>query len=211
METIAPDSPYTASERFTRVMDVLREVIAREGKQRGISAVWLALIWARLRRFAVRIARLDEWVRVGKPERTVTPRAVEAPEAEPLEVEPPPVRPRTALPQQRGWLVRLIPEVEWVRGTMHVLLKKPEFVALISEAPQVGRILRPLCLMLNIDVPSALRLPRSAWAWRAMIASESAAARAWREGGGGWPRWRGRGALWRKEDVSWEFLFAKYV
>jgi len=42
-------------------------------------------------------------------------------------------------------------------------LSDPEMMALIEAAPEeAGRILRPLCRLLNVEVPAALRLPRKA-------------------------------------------------
>ena len=38
-------------------------------------------------------------------------------------------------------------------------LAEPELAALLRDAPQAGRLLRPLCRMLAIPVPAPLRLP----------------------------------------------------
>jgi hypothetical protein len=40
------------------------------------------------------------------------------------------------------------------------MLEDPEMAALVAEAPQLGRTLRPLCRMLAVKPPAWLRLPR---------------------------------------------------
>ncbi len=69
-------------------------------------------------------------------------------------------RPRLAFPRAAAWLNRLIPATaRWSPG-IGLLLASPECQALIADAPQAGRILRPLCHMLGIPLPVALRLPK---------------------------------------------------
>jgi hypothetical protein len=40
------------------------------------------------------------------------------------------------------------------------LVEDPELQALVAAAPQLGRVLRPLCHMLAVKLPPWLRLPR---------------------------------------------------
>jgi hypothetical protein len=70
--------------------------------------------------------------------------------------------PRTAaapsvLPRGRGWLLRLDPQgPKQATYFKSLLLGHPELPALIAAAPQVGRILRPLCHMLDVEPPPEL-------------------------------------------------------
>lgn len=64
------------------------------------------------------------------------------------------------LPRAFGWLVRLVTGVTCYRSQLQHLLSDPEIEALVSAAPQMGRMLRPLCHMLAIRVPEFLaRIP----------------------------------------------------
>jgi hypothetical protein len=65
------------------------------------------------------------------------------------------------LPRSFGWLVRLGSEAACYRSQLQYLLSDPEIAALLAAAPQVGRVLRPLCHMLGLRVRQwpALCLP----------------------------------------------------
>lgn len=75
--------------------------------------------------------------------------------------------PLPRLPRAFGWFIRLIPGVASYRSQLYHLLGEPEIGTLLSAAPQLGRMLRPLCLMLAIKptpdlhplVSSILRRP----------------------------------------------------
>jgi hypothetical protein len=68
---------------------------------------------------------------------------------------------RKALPVRFGWLVR---QVGWQAagfgGQLRTVLETPEMVALLEACPQAGRILRPVCRMLAVEV-SLLRIPKA--------------------------------------------------
>jgi len=64
------------------------------------------------------------------------------------------------LPARFGWLLRFGSEVACHRSQLeHWLTANPELGKLLAAAPHAGRILRPLCHMLGIPLPPALRLP----------------------------------------------------
>ena len=67
-------------------------------------------------------------------------------------------------PKAYGWLLTLAPELNTRigRAQIETLLADPALLALLAEAPQAGRILRPLCHMLRIELPACLRLPARA-------------------------------------------------
>jgi hypothetical protein len=71
------------------------------------------------------------------------------------------------------------------------MLDDPEMAALVAGAPQLGRVLRPLCRMLAVKPPAWLRLPR-----RRRPAPARAAARPT-------PLRLGAGELWRAPGL-WE-------
>ena len=67
---------------------------------------------------------------------------------------------RERLPARFGWMLRFGSEVACLRSQLeHWLTTNPELATLLAAAPQAGRILRPLCHMLGIPLPPALRLP----------------------------------------------------
>ncbi len=64
------------------------------------------------------------------------------------------------LPARFGWMLRFGSEVACHRSQLeHWLTTNPELGKLLAAAPHAGRILRPLCHMLGIPLPPALRLP----------------------------------------------------
>ena len=69
-------------------------------------------------------------------------------------------RPKSVrLPSKFGWMLRYGSEVACRRSQLeHWLTTNPGAAAFIAEVPQSRRILRPLCHMLGIELPEALRL-----------------------------------------------------
>jgi hypothetical protein len=71
-------------------------------------------------------------------------------------------------PRQFGWLVTWTPEADpRAFDQMEWMLAQLDMQELIAAAPQMGRVLRPLCRMLGVSLPAALRPPRRARARRA--------------------------------------------
>jgi hypothetical protein len=63
-------------------------------------------------------------------------------------------------PKNFAWLIRMLPyEAACFGSQLQHQFSQPEMMALLEAAPQVGRLLRPLCRMLAIELPPALRLP----------------------------------------------------
>jgi hypothetical protein len=157
--------PATLSlpDRFAEIIGGLcRALSAQSAWCREVGPLGV-LIWGRLCRMRTRFTAIAARVQAG------TLPAV-AP-ARPRAATPRPATPRPAaapdqprLPPPRiGWLVRLVPEPwhlnSW-RVPLEELLADPQTAALAAVAPQVGRELRPLCRMLNVEVPPELRLPK---------------------------------------------------
>ncbi len=69
-------------------------------------------------------------------------------------------RPKNLLPRARGWLRRLMPMTGESAGGLWYLMNEAEMMEIIANAPQVGRILRPLCRILDAPLPPGLMLPK---------------------------------------------------
>ena len=69
----------------------------------------------------------------------------------------PVVAPKPRVPGGKMWLVKVL---GWEAGghasQLGALLAEPEMRAVLEAVPAVGRILRPLCRMLGIEVPGAI-------------------------------------------------------
>lgn len=143
---LAPLTPATPADRFARLIEALcRSVAARGG--RGLAGPLAILLWGRLRRMAERFASLAARLRAGR-----------------LSADPatgrsgrsgPPPRP---LPRGVAWLIRLVPEAAVSGSQLQHLLADPEMAEFIAAAPQIGRLLRPLCRMLGVHPPPGLAL-----------------------------------------------------
>jgi hypothetical protein len=126
-----------------------------------VNRAMATLAWGRMQRLAERFARLRARLEAGtlRPPRARGERDDEpAPEARPR------VRVRRPwlpfLPRTFGWFARTVPGAGPAAQEFEMLLASPGMPALISVAPQAGRILRPLAHMLGVRRPEFLRLPR---------------------------------------------------
>jgi hypothetical protein len=145
-----PPAPPGLAETFRLIIGGLCEAVARRIAADRTAGPFILLIVARLRRIARRFAALAARVQAGKlkPPRHRTPKP-----------RPPRERP-PGLPRSFGWLIRFVPyEAACFGSQLQHQFSQPEMMALLEVAPQAGRILRPLCRMLQIDLPPALRLP----------------------------------------------------
>jgi HAMP domain-containing protein len=142
------------AQRFITLIEGLCHVLIKHGRGRFIAAPMLLLIWNRVIRMSRRFARLAERVHLGT---LSLPAPARSRDASP---RPARVRPAAeALPGHFRWLVNMIPETEAIGGDLCWLLQRPEMGELFFNAPEVGRILRPLCRMLGVEPPAELRLP----------------------------------------------------
>ncbi|MBV9653655.1 MAG: hypothetical protein JOZ42_03725 [Acetobacteraceae bacterium] len=160
MTAVAPAQSLT--ERFSFAVElVLRGFSLSLPKDRAVAPFALAT-WNRLRRLVARFSALVAAIEAG---RLSTPRRSLAPER-----QPPPLSPESQIqpqaqempvPKAYGWLLTLAPELNTRVGRAQIesLLADPALLALLAQAPQAGRILRPLCHMLRIPLPQCLRLP----------------------------------------------------
>ena len=69
--------------------------------------------------------------------------------------------PAIALPRRFGWLVQAGGHQAAGFGLqLQTVLNTPEMTALLAASPQAGRILRPLCRALAMEVPGVSEAPR---------------------------------------------------
>jgi hypothetical protein len=177
METHAPNPTY-AAERFTAIIEELCRALTKHARTRFISEPMLLLIWNRIMRLARHLASLAERVRTGRLSDPAPARSRGASPPSAGAPEQPYVDPSEVLPRHFRWLVNMIPETEAVGVDLCWLLQRLEMEELIFAAPQVGRILRPLCRMLGVEPTAALRLPVRARVPSATVASGTDAASA---------------------------------
>jgi hypothetical protein len=147
-------APLTLPDRITGLIEALMNDVAAEVVWDWLPNWFIKLLWLRFRRLKSRFASIMARFHAGTlsapgttPRRPATPR--------------PPAESRLeGLPQRKGWVL------EKINGTMipgyelEKLVEDPELEALVADAPQLGRVLRPLCRMLAVKMPPWLRLPR---------------------------------------------------
>jgi hypothetical protein len=166
--------PRTAADRFVVIINSLCQAtaarVARSPyRPHGLAGSLIILIVTRLRRMAARFAALAALAAHVQAGTLPAPRHRKTGHCERSEEiagrTPPPASLKDRLPTRFAWLIRLVPEAACPRSQFCYLLSDPEIAALLAAAPQMGRILRPLCRMLGIKLhptmaPPALILPR---------------------------------------------------
>ena len=163
----------TITTRLIAILTNLRQAIAAFAAQqnRAQNLVWLgatayspiippntparlpdetwSLLYTRLNRMAARFTALFHRWRTGTlpaPRPTQTGR-------------PYTPRPILRLPTKRGWVNHRIPASAACTGQLEALLQDPELPEFLAQAPQAGRLLRPLCHALGLPEPTWLKLP----------------------------------------------------
>jgi hypothetical protein len=175
IETLTSTYP---ADRFTCLIEEICRVLSKHGRERFIAQPLLLLIWNRIMGMARRFASLAERVRTGRLSHTAPARSRNASPPPAGAAEQPRVAPAEVLPRHFRWLVNMLPEAETFGADLCWLLQRLETEELIFAAPQVGRILRPLCRMLGVEPTAALRLPVRVPVRSATVASGTEAASA---------------------------------
>jgi len=163
----APLHP-AAIQRFALIIDGLCRSFAAS-HARGVAGPLILLVWSRLRRIGARFAAVAARVRSGTVPAASSRAACRGTACGPAASRPTPSGARQTLPRGFAWLVRLAPEAACHGSQLQNLLSDAEMVALLSAAPQMARVLRPLCRMLGVE-PTPELLPPWARA-RASVAS----------------------------------------
>ena len=141
-----------APDRFAYIIGALCQAVAARGAVIGVIHI---LIWKRLSRTGQRFARLVARVRSGELPSATSAGSRATRQAKRRKSDDPADRPVERLPRGLAWLFRLVPEAGAYGTQLNHLLSDPEMVALLQAAPQMGRLLRPLCQMLA----KAIRTP----------------------------------------------------
>jgi hypothetical protein len=164
----------TLTERFGHLLYWLFEGMAADWRRRGLRHVHNGEITQRIgglwKRFRSVVARWEAGTL-----RPVVSRqgSVVSEEVTPHPGPPPQERERgraqravpgwSVLPRRFGWLkALLLPDRQHcVLAFNWLLLDDADMKAIIAEAPvQIGRVLRPFCHILGLEVPAELRLPK---------------------------------------------------
>ncbi len=159
METLTPT--LSPSDRFTALVEGLFADITTRAANPWVpllpvQLVLIKLIWRRLRRMSRQFAAIMAQLRAGTLPQVGS------------EARPAPARPagsaRPHEPSRRfGWVIYAVSWFVWNRHyELEEMLEDPETAAQVAEAPQLGRVLRPMCRMLAVKPPAWLRLPRRA-------------------------------------------------
>jgi hypothetical protein len=155
--------------RLAVIVDTMREPIGQRANRGGVVGVLLGVLFWRLVRMVGRLDRLILRWQAGKlrPEREsrvrrsrgqpVSCQESSTPGSPLPESLPQPASPR--MPRGHGWLIRLAQPTAQAAMMVEFLMADAEAAGLFAAAPQAGRIFRPLCRMLGIPIPPALRLP----------------------------------------------------
>jgi hypothetical protein len=143
--TSKPHFPNPAEDVLDIIEGLCRAISEQEICPRMPYALWApfaALLIARLRRAARRFASIVARLRAG----TLRQRApTQASDTEPSEARP---RDPDPFPRTYGWLSDLVPYLARKYGdVLGLLMRDPGMQALLAEAPQLGRIMRPLLIM----------------------------------------------------------------
>jgi hypothetical protein len=173
MEDTPPPRILDPAVLFEFLIGTLCGVVEIVGPRHRLTAAVMGLIWRRVRQLGDRFAKLVERVRAGGfcDELPVRGRVASA---RPEGTEA--VWPRRALGKLRqhfGWIVHLLRETKQSKNSLYWVLARPEFKELIAAAPlHFGRILRPLCRMLGVEMPIPLLLAAREWKAAVVAAAE---------------------------------------
>ena len=122
----------------------------------GLDAVFAVVLYRRIGRIAGRIERMLVRFRAGRLWR-VTQRAQGQGRCGRIAGRGP------ALPRRFGWLVQAGGHRAAAVGSqLQAVLNTPEMTALLAASPQAGRILRPLCRALAVELPALAAPSRKA-------------------------------------------------
>ena len=144
--------PTCFAEIFALILSGLQKAMGAAQTKVFVDPDLVYRTWNRISRLSARFLALVAAFRAGRlrPPRAGGPRKGNAAKK--------PFR----FPSKFGWMLRFGSEVCCSRSQLeHWLATNEEAAAFIAAAPrQAGRILRPLCHMLGIELPEALRPPK---------------------------------------------------
>jgi hypothetical protein len=148
-----PSAFLDPAARFTGIINGLFRAIGARRDAGFLAGPAAMLLWTRLGQLRERIRRLAARLASGKGPGVPRSRRAQG------GTERKPRRPPQLMPRDLGWLIRLVPEAAACGSQLRHLLADPETATLIEAAPQLGRLLRPLCRSLGVAPPPGLRPP----------------------------------------------------
>jgi hypothetical protein len=163
--TPAPSLP----DRFTSLVEGLMSDVAACVVWASLPIPYIKLVWRRLRHLKVRFHSILDRYEAGT---LPTPACLREAEAASLRrrqgsgagrtgtARPPAPLPLIEWTQRFGWVSRSISRAFLRSWDLEEILEDPEMEPAVEAAPQLGRVLRPLCQMLGVRQPAWLRRPR---------------------------------------------------
>jgi hypothetical protein len=159
----------TLTDRFRHLLYWMLDGVSLDWRRRGLRHVHSAEIWQRLlglgKRFRSVVARWEAGTLTAPRGRVARSGEGRAPAPDPQggrELNGA-TGWRSVLPRRFGWLKTLVlPEnVGWITSFNCLLQDDADLKAIMAAAPQqIGRVLRPFCHLLGLEVPAELRLPK---------------------------------------------------
>jgi hypothetical protein len=150
--------PSAPADRLALIIEGLCVAVARRLGLNGqagprLAGPFIILVWSRLRRIKTRFASYALTPIPSRPQ-AIPKAAIAIGEATKQSRTRPKsastLLPRPLLPRNRAWLLRLVPETASGASQLRYFLADPEVTALLTTAPKLQSILRPLCHMLGI-------------------------------------------------------------
>jgi hypothetical protein len=139
--------------RIQRIVERLRDVIAAYAAKHHAEIPLYVAVWSYLGRALGRFERLHARWQAGTLPKPRKPR----PRPATPRVRKPPIRPLP--PNNAKWRWPLLHHGNvWILN-FEALLARPDLQEFAAAAPQLGRILRPLCRRMAIPIPAFLALP----------------------------------------------------
>jgi hypothetical protein len=156
--TPPPAALAAFDQRLTAILMALRPLIAHHFLRHSWVPNAIAVpLWNRIGRYAARLSRLIALVAANTLPKPCRPRPRPMP-AQPAERAR---KPHPPIPRHHGWMLAAMGwHVAGYRNQLETLLAAPEAAGFLAAAPNAGRLLRPICHMLGIDVPALRRPPR---------------------------------------------------
>ena len=152
-----PPAPApTAVGRFSQAIDILLQCLIAFLKFKPTAGRFVFLCQQRAYRIRARLNALAAKVAAGT---LAPPRPSRAGRTTTPKPEKPPTDPTDRLPSRRGWMIYEVRITNMIDTRLKELLNDPEMLALLAAAPQLGRIIRPICHMFAVPLSDPWKLP----------------------------------------------------
>ncbi len=162
-------SEMAPSELARRLDAILASVLLLVAAQFRVLGLVTGPLWNRISRSRQRLARLLAHLVAGRLPRIRAPRVQTRPATPPAEPNGAAIMP---VPARRLWLViKLGYHAAGFGSQLNTLLHVPGVAETLAASPGAVRTLRPLCRLLGVDLPPALRMPPRPEKPRPVVAS----------------------------------------